>query len=329
MDNKAKNKEASGPPLTQTAVTEDPQDLLTATDTVDLRRLIALERYASEFSMLEDDYVFAHSRPGEHLEAFERGPIRVKGLTIILVKQGKMDVEVNMSRYSLTPGMLLIVPHESLFLSLSADLSDLDIYAFFISELFMKDINIDVSVLQTIKLSPSAEPVVRLSDEEERIITSYLEMIHTNTSVNSEPVYVRSISRCLMAAVVYQMMQFGRNHRRIDEPATPGVARRNNYVRDFIKLVHEYHRRERSVGFYAAKLYISSKYLSMLVREASGRTAAEWIDDYVILEAKNLLRFSGKNIQQIAYELNFSNQSAFGKYFKHLTGMSPTEFQRS
>ena len=53
------------------------------------------------------------------------------------------------------------------------------------------------------------------------------------------------------------------------------------------------------------------------------------IDEFVILEAKNLLRFSGKNIQQIAYELNFPNQSSFGKYFKHLTGMSPSEYQRT
>ena len=156
-----------------------------------------------------------------------------------------------------------------------------------------------------------------------------MEMIHTNTTFNTEPVYVRSISRCLMAAVVYQLIQMGRNRAKTDEPVTPGMARRNNYVRDFIKLVHQHHKRERSVAFYASKLFISSKYLSSLVREASGRSAAEWIDEYVILEAKNQLRFSGKNIQQIAYDLNFTNQSAFGKYFKHLTGMSPTEFQRS
>ncbi|MCM1029341.1 MAG: AraC family transcriptional regulator [Pseudoflavonifractor sp.] len=307
----------------------DKKEKIARADEVDLRRLTALERFASEFSMLEDDYVFAHSRPGERCDEFERGPVRVKGMTIILVKQGRMEVEVNMQHYTLGPGMLLIVGHESIFHTLSADLSDLDIYTFFISTSFMRDINIDVGVLQTVKLSPNSEPVLHLSEEEERIVTGYLEMIHTNTTANSEPVYVRSISRCLMAAVVYQMMQFGRNHRQLDEPATPGMARRNNYVRDFIKLVHEHHRRERSVAFYASKLFISSKYLSMLVREASGRSAAEWIDDYVILEAKNLLRFSGKNIQQIAYELNFSNQSAFGKYFKHLTGMSPTEFQRS
>ena len=85
----------------------------------------------------------------------------------------------------------------------------------------------------------------------------------------------------------------------------------------------------RSVAFYAGKLFISPKYLSLIIKESTGKSATDVIDSYVVLEAKNLLRFSGKNIQQVAYELNFPNQSSFGKYFKHLTGMSPSEYQRS
>jgi AraC-like DNA-binding protein len=101
------------------------------------------------------------------------------------------------------------------------------------------------------------------------------------------------------------------------------------YVQEFMKLVHENFRQERAVGFYAKSLFISPKYLSLIIKEVTGKSAAAWIDERVILEAKNLLKFSGKNVQQIAYELNFNNQSSFGKYFKHLTGMSPTAFQRS
>jgi AraC-like DNA-binding protein len=74
-------------------------------------------------------------------------------------------------------------------------------------------------------------------------------------------------------------------------------------------------------------MFISPKYLSLVIKEATGKSAGDWIDQYVIQEAKNQLRFSGKNVQQIAYDLNFSNQSSFGKYFKNLTGMSPTAFQ--
>ncbi len=60
-----------------------------------------------------------------------------------------------------------------------------------------------------------------------------------------------------------------------------------------------------------------------VVKEVSGKTVGEWIDELVILEAKALLNSSSMNIQEIADRLNFANQSFFGKYFKHYTGMSP------
>ncbi|KAB5217038.1 helix-turn-helix domain-containing protein, partial [Bacteroides ovatus] len=52
-------------------------------------------------------------------------------------------------------------------------------------------------------------------------------------------------------------------------------------------------------------------------------------DELVILEAKALLNSSSMNIQEIADRLNFANQSFFGKYFKHYTGMSPKEYRKS
>ena len=71
-----------------------------------------------------------------------------------------------------------------------------------------------------------------------------------------------------------------------------------------------------------------SKHLSTVVKEISGKTAGEWIDSLVVLEAKALLKSSELSIQEIADELHFANQSFFGKYFKHHTGMSPKEYRR-
>ena len=107
------------------------------------------------------------------------------------------------------------------------------------------------------------------------------------------------------------------------------MKRSDNILKEFAELLTANIKKETSVGFYADKLFISPKYLSLIIKEMTGRSAAEWIDECVILEAKNLLRYSGKNIQQVAYELNFTNQSSFGKYFKHLTGMSPSQFMKS
>ena len=129
-----------------------------------------------------------------------------------------------------------------------------------------------------------------------------------------------------MAAAAYQIMAFGEAEN-IDDNDQKPHSRKLSYVKTFLRLVRANHRKERSIGFYADKMFISPKYLSLIIKESTGRSAAEWIDQYVIQEAKNLLRYSGKNVQQVAYELNFTNQSSFGKYFKHLTGMSPTQFQ--
>ena len=61
----------------------------------------------------------------------------------------------------------------------------------------------------------------------------------------------------------------------------------------------------------------------------SKRTPNEWIDSYVTLEMRTMLKNSSKSIKEIAKELNFPNQSFMGKYFKEHVGMSPSEFRRS
>ncbi|MBO4943796.1 MAG: AraC family transcriptional regulator [Muribaculaceae bacterium] len=294
---------------------------------VDLSQVIALEKYSREFSNLGCDYVFSRLGAGKRPFETERGPIRVKGMTIMLCLKGRIDVEVNLTEYTIEPNMLLVIGHDSIFSVKGIDYDNLDAYLLVISPGFLRDINIDTSVLQTIKFTPNAVPIMPLSESEMELTRKYFDLVHSNTSHNREPLYVRNISRCILAALVYQFMQFGRDRSKKSDDAPQ--SRRTNYVKQFIALVHQYYREQRSVAFYAEKLFISPKYLSMLVKEASGKSAAEWIDEYVILEAKNLLRFSGLNIQQVAFTLHFSNQSTFGKYFKHLTGMSPTEFQRS
>ena len=97
----------------------------------------------------------------------------------------------------------------------------------------------------------------------------------------------------------------------------------------FILAVSEHFRTHRQVNYYANKLCISAKHLSSVVKEISGRTAGEWIENYVTMEAKVLLRTTDMTIQEIATNLNFLNQSFFGKYFKHITGVSPTAYRKA
>lgn len=296
---------------------------------INLANLVHIEKFSQQFSNFGHDYLFSHLQTDVDIQQadIESKPMRMNGMSILLCLSGDFQVEVNLVDYTLKPNSIMVVGPDKI-LRYKGLLSDrVDAYLLALAPDFLKDINIDMSVIQSVRITPSNVPVMSLLPAEVEILKKFFDMLHLNTVTNNDALYLRNISRCIIAAIIYQMMQFGHNRLPVEErDEMPG--RRTTYVRDFIKLVHENFKRERSVAFYASKLFISPKYLSMLMKQASGKSAAEWIDEYVIIEAKSQLRFSGKNVQQIAYDLNFTSQSSFGKYFKHLTGMSPTKFQK-
>ncbi|MDR1763503.1 MAG: helix-turn-helix domain-containing protein [Dysgonamonadaceae bacterium] len=104
-------------------------------------------------------------------------------------------------------------------------------------------------------------------------------------------------------------------------------TKHDELVGEFLQLAERHFKSERQVGFYAEKLCLTPEYLSQIIKTATGKSANEWIDDYVILEAKALLKSSKLSIQQIADELHFADQSVFGKYFKRMEGVSPKEYR--
>lgn len=295
---------------------------------VDLSQISGLDDLIAEYSTLESEYIFTHLTEGSERPQIISGPLRVNGVIFCFVAQGTMSLEINLNTYTIGPNTLVSASSASIININELDSANLDAYVVVLSPEFVKDINIDLNVFESTSLKPSGKPYMELSDSEARLLLRYLELVHLNTRDNKGDIYKRSISRCVIAALMYQLLQIASSRQQEQQESRP-MSRRMSYVHDFIELVHQHHKRERSVSFYADKLFITPKYLSLIIKESTGRSAAEWIDDFVILEAKNMLRFSRKNIQQIAYELNFSNQSSFGKYFKNLTGKSPSAYQRS
>ena len=105
------------------------------------------------------------------------------------------------------------------------------------------------------------------------------------------------------------------------------LTRQEEVFNRFLSLVNKYAIHERSVVFYADWLYLTPRYLSTLIKQTSGRTVMDWVNEAVVQEAKLLLRHSDKLVYQIADELNFPNASFFCKYFRRLTGKTPHEYR--
>jgi len=310
---------------------------------VNLNQLTSLARISSEFSNLSDDYLFTRITADaiakgirfDDMKRMDRidGPIRIDGMSWILCFNGRLDLEINLTPMTLTANCVTVITPGSMIEIKDIDREDLDCYLLFVSTEFMHDINFDLNVVGSmthIGKHTQHEHMMSISDDEASALREFFHLLyHNSSSSDSDSIFTKSIARNLIAALTYKVVSMVSKRLKDIPESKPPRSRRTTYVNEFMRLVHEHHMRERSVAFYAGKLFISPKYLSLIIKENTGRSATEVIDSFVILEAKNMLRFSGKNIQQVAYELNFPNQSSFGKYFKHLTGMSPSEYQRS
>lgn len=264
-------------------------------------------------------------------------PMAMPGLSFMLVTRGDIEMELNTEIFAISADTVLVTDSRTLQKVKTVKSPKAIVYFLSLTPEFIKSLNIDINVLQRAHLRTSSDPIILTRMKETNMLVGYLNLLHENASTNQpNSIYTKNISRSLIAAMIYQMMQIvdrtyvsDVSSRMTSKKENGSGTRRINYVKTFMELIHQYYSSQRSLRFYADKMCISPKYLSAIIKESTNRSAAEWIDEYVMLEAKNMLRFSGMNIQQVAYALNFRNQSAFGKYFKHLAGMSPSQFQKS
>ena len=192
---------------------------------------------------------------------------------------------------------------------------------------FLKRINIDTKRMMPLFLQFGSLPCMELTHAESQSLRSFISMVEQELK-GSETDFSSEIIGGLIAATIYKvgdiLTHYLSEHPEVDCPIH---IRAEEYFRQFTELLGEHYKHERSVGFYARQLCITPKYLTTLIKRISGKSVSEWIDNYVILEAKTLLKYSNMSVQEIAYYLNFPNQSFFGSYFKRNAGMSPSQYK--
>lgn len=171
-------------------------------------------------------------------------------------------------------------------------------------------------------ISLKENPKFHLTEEEVQELKSFYQLIEETVSRNDN--FKTEIVRRLMGAYLYKIGSI--LHRRQPEflSENPKSLKREEVLfNQFINLLTEHHRKERRVDFYAEQLFLSPKHFSTVVKKVSGKTAGEWIDEYVILEAKALLKYSVMSIQEVAYFMNFPNPSFLANTSSTIPGYLP------
>lgn len=171
-------------------------------------------------------------------------------------------------------------------------------------------------------------PCFDLNQHEQEMIKEYHAFIRKRLK-NKDDRYRREVVMGLMQGFFFELCNIFNSYAPDASAVVKSKSRKEYIFERFYESLVQSYQSERSVKFYADQLCLTPKHLSGVVKEVSGKTVGEWIDELVILEAKALLNSSSMNIQEIADRLNFANQSFFGKYFKHYTGMSPKEYRKS
>ena len=95
----------------------------------------------------------------------------------------------------------------------------------------------------------------------------------------------------------------------------------------FLIELHNNFLEHRDVKFYADSQYITQRHFASQIQNKSGKTPLQWIALFVISEAKQMLDNPHKSIKEVAMDLNFSDMSAFGRYFRRYTGISPSDYR--
>lgn len=252
-------------------------------------------------------------------------PCRVESIVGILCTGGEIRGEINLKPYHITPGTFIICPPNNIVRVVEN--CDFTARLIFLSPSFVKNIRIDLEDVITLFMRSYLRPCTRLSDQETEIINHYFDLI-LGTLDGTEYPQKKKILQGLTMSLIYQLSRiYGKRQTDLPVDGETDIGRKQLFFEEFVGLLTLYHRRERSVGFYADALHITPKYFSTIIRKMSGKSVAEWISEAVLMDAKAMLKYSEMSIQEIAYALNFPTQSFFGKYFKRLTGLSPSEYK--
>lgn len=250
-------------------------------------------------------------------------PCHLQAITVLICMRGTLKGSINLHSYELQPNTVLLnLPGNIIQID---SIRNLDAYAVLISMEFLQSLSLEVFSRAQYFLDIKKNNSFIMPQGERNWFMAYLGLLRHSIGVaNPSPDVIRHLAASF---VTYTMEQHHLYHRPQEEDEERFPSRNNSLIFDrFLELIEKYHTEERTVNFYAQKMNISPKYLSKVVIDTSHRRPLDWIRDFVILEAKSMLKFSGLSSQEIARRLNFPTPSAFGKYFREVVGMTPKEY---
>lgn len=260
----------------------------------------------------------------DDLNMLKDRPFKADVTTCIIYIQGSVRFRINMKEFRAEAPCMIIMPYNAIIETIEKS-DNLVARAIIMSRSFTDSLFSTQANISPLQVHITNNPIIDLKGAEDSLI-NYYSMLKNLICYSQSPFRLEA-AKHLTLALFYAFT--GQKHAEsIPDSASHKHERKDEIFEEFLELLRQNYKAERELTFYAEKMYLSPKYLSRAVKDASGKSASEWIDEYVVTESKALLYSTNQTIQQIADSLGFESQSLFGKYFKRVTGISPRSYRK-
>lgn len=253
-------------------------------------------------------------------------PMRINAAVFFFCRYGEACFNVNYQQYRLTKGAMLCLNGRHV-------IDDVQIpntykgYTLILSQDFLMSMLEWIPPLKNTIIPSTFDsgPLMTFDEYEQSRLVAIIERIKKNLNT-PEHTFQRYMVKTEVTNFLLEVVDIRLKKMQADENKGQNT-RKEEVINEFIKLILENCKEQHEVSFYAQKLCMTPGSLARIMTNASGKAPMKWISEALIAEAKILLRNPDMNIQQIADELHFGDQSSFGKFFKKHSGFTPMEYR--
>lgn len=263
---------------------------------------------------------FAISDTSEDIQGITlEHPVKMNSMFFGICVKGKGRVQLNLGSFDLSERSVVALSPSTIIQYNSKEIS---------SDFLIKYMSFSLEFISAFDagyLYPDVQQISFFeadSQEYELLLKLYTDLLEKYNNKNG--MFRRQIIQHTLLSAMYEFSAIEHNHM---TPERKDLSKQERLIWNFYQLLFNNYKEHHDTDFYAQKLFLSSKYLSVILKEQTGKSVNDWVFDYIIIEAKALLKSSQITIQELAYYFNYADATSFGKFFKKQVGMTPKEYR--
>ncbi|AZA99619.1 helix-turn-helix domain-containing protein [Chryseobacterium joostei] len=259
---------------------------------------------------------------GNPIFEFPKAPFRMDYYALCICTAGEISIEIDRHQYKVEADSFLISAPSTIVKFLKTSNDFMMKLLFFDKNFLIKNISNPFIIEKMDLFSKGSYSIVKTTEKNSVLLQNLLDYLKKKSRKQGK--FTEEIVRTIIFNLLLETAEMMEKKNQIGSEKEEG--KKDLYLK-FSKLIRENIRQHRTVQFYANALCVSNKYLIEVIKKASGKTPHEVIDETLLKEAYVMLGNPEVTISEVAFELQFNSASAFGRFFKKHTSLSPSEYR--